>query len=255
MADVKWIKIVTDIFENEKIVLIENMPDADSLIVVWFKILCLAGRQNKGGVLQISKKMAYTDEMLATIFRTELDTIKIALEVFLSFGMIGKSGDCYIIKNWEKYQNVDGLKKIREQTKQRTAKYRDKKRLASDNSDGDVTVTQCDATDKNREDKNREDKNRTNNIISDKPKKIVLGSYSNVFFDEIEFEKLKAEFTDYEEQIENLSEYMESTGRKYKNHLATIRSWAKNNYLHKSNTKNALDAKEVNPYAKYSHLI
>ena len=41
-------------------------------------------------------------------------------------------------------------------------------------------------------------------------------------------EKLQAEFpTDWEERIENLSNYMESKGKTYKNHLATIRCWAR----------------------------
>ena len=50
MADVKWIKITTDIFDDEKILLIESLPDAYSIIVVWFKLLCLAGKQNNSGV-------------------------------------------------------------------------------------------------------------------------------------------------------------------------------------------------------------
>ena len=41
MADVKWIKIVTDIFDDEKMILIESLPDADSIMVCWFKLLCL----------------------------------------------------------------------------------------------------------------------------------------------------------------------------------------------------------------------
>ena len=44
MADVKWIKITTDIFDDEKILLIESLPDAYSIITVWFKLLCLAGK-------------------------------------------------------------------------------------------------------------------------------------------------------------------------------------------------------------------
>ena len=36
MSEVKWIKIVTDLFEDEKILLIETMPKADSIIVIWF---------------------------------------------------------------------------------------------------------------------------------------------------------------------------------------------------------------------------
>ena len=49
MADVKWIKIATDIFDDEKILLIESLPEADSIIVIWFKLLCLAGKQNNSG--------------------------------------------------------------------------------------------------------------------------------------------------------------------------------------------------------------
>ena len=44
MAEVKWIKIVTDVFDDEKILLIESLPEADSIIVIWFKLLCLAGK-------------------------------------------------------------------------------------------------------------------------------------------------------------------------------------------------------------------
>ena len=46
MADIKWIKITTDIFDDEKILLIESLPEADSIIVIWFKLLCLAGKMN-----------------------------------------------------------------------------------------------------------------------------------------------------------------------------------------------------------------
>ena len=62
----KWIKITTDIFDDEKILLIESLPDAYSIIVVWFKLLCLAGKQNNSGVFMMGR-IAYTDKMLATI--------------------------------------------------------------------------------------------------------------------------------------------------------------------------------------------
>ncbi len=54
------------------------------------------------------------------------------------------------------------------------------------------------------------------------------GNYQNVLLSEDELLKLQAEFsTDYQDRIERLSEYMASSGKRYKNHLATIRSWAK----------------------------
>ena len=68
-SEVKWIKIVTDIFDDEKILLIEAMPDADAIIVIWFKLLCLAGKQNNNGVLVMSDRIPCNDEMLSAIFR------------------------------------------------------------------------------------------------------------------------------------------------------------------------------------------
>ena len=61
MTEVKWIKIVTDIFDDEKILIIESMPEADAMIVIWFKLLCLAGKQNNSGVFTINNRIAYTD--------------------------------------------------------------------------------------------------------------------------------------------------------------------------------------------------
>ena len=54
------------------------------------------------------------------------------------------------------------------------------------------------------------------------------GEYSNVLLSDTDMLKLQAEFpTDWEERIERLSAYMASTGKTYKNHLATIRNWAR----------------------------
>lgn len=54
------------------------------------------------------------------------------------------------------------------------------------------------------------------------------GSYQNVLLTDEEYQKLQTEFPhDYTERIERLSEYIASTGKKYKSHLATIRSWAR----------------------------
>lgn len=60
-----------------------------------------------------------------------------------------------------------------------------------------------------------------------KPARHKYGKYSNVLLSDEDLEKLKAEFPDWEERIERLSEYIASKGAKYKSHLATIRSWAR----------------------------
>ena len=59
-------------------------------------------------------------------------------------------------------------------------------------------------------------------------KRHQYGEYGNVLLSDTDMEKLKAEFpTDWQARIENLSSYMASKGVSYKNHLATIRNWAR----------------------------
>lgn len=147
MAGVKWIKICTDIFDDEKVVLIDSMPKADSIIVIWFKLLCLAGKQNNGGVFMLNDKIAYTEDMLAHIFRRPVATVKLALKTFVDYGMIEIVDKVVTIPNWEKHQSLDALEKARAANQKRVAAYRDKQKATTDdcNSDcngyGNVTVT------------------------------------------------------------------------------------------------------------------
>lgn len=163
MADVKWIKICTDIFDDEKILLIESLPEADSIIVVWFKLLCLAGKQNNSGVFMMNNKVAYTEEMLATIFRRKITTIRLALDTFEQFGMIERFEGVVTIPNWEKHQSLDQLELARENTRKRVAKHRAKQKLLANNGCNvteTLPVTECngDRKDKNRLEKEKKDK-------------------------------------------------------------------------------------------------
>lgn len=128
MSKVKWIKITTDIFNDEKMLLIESMPDSDTLIVIWFKLLSLAGKSNNGGLVMISDTVPYTREMLATIFRRKLTVVTLALKTFEEFGMIEIVDQKILIRNWEKHQNVKGLDDIREQNRIRQNKHREKQK-------------------------------------------------------------------------------------------------------------------------------
>lgn len=128
MSDVRWIKITTDIFDDEKIQLIESMPEGDTLIVIWFKLLVLAGKQNYSGVLALGDKVFYTEKMLTTVFRRKATTIKLALKTFEQFSMIAFVDGAVTIPNWEKHQNIDGLEKIRQQTRERVTRFRQKQK-------------------------------------------------------------------------------------------------------------------------------
>ena len=128
MTYVKWIKIVTDIFEDEKILLIESLPEADAIIVIWFKLLCLGGRINNGGVLMLNDKLPYTDEMLSTIFRRPVNTIRLAISTFEKFQMVEVINNVITIPNWGKHQSLDKIEKRNDYMREYMKEYRKKQK-------------------------------------------------------------------------------------------------------------------------------
>lgn len=142
MSDVKWIKIATDIFDDEKILLIEGLPQADSIIIVWFKLLCLAGKQNNSGVFIINESIAYTSGMLATVFRMKESTVKKALKTFEQFGMIEIVDGVITIPKWNKHQTLDSYEKKKERDRQYQQERRERqKTLAKKSSDNSFDVS------------------------------------------------------------------------------------------------------------------
>lgn len=139
-SEVRWIKIVTDIFDDEKILLIESMPESDGIIVIWFKLLCLAGKQNNNGVFMLNDRVPYTEEMLSHIFRRPLNTVRMALKVFEQYGMIEIVNDTIMIPNWAKHQQLDKLEKRREYQRNLMAERRaSQKKIAMAISDENGT--------------------------------------------------------------------------------------------------------------------
>lgn len=124
MADIKWIKIVTNIFDDEKMLMIETLPSADSIMVVWFKLLCLAGKTNNSGVFIFNERIPYTDEMLAAIFRRDINVVRLALKTFEDFGMIEIIDNVITIPNWSKHQSLDAYEKKKARDRERIAKKR-----------------------------------------------------------------------------------------------------------------------------------
>lgn len=229
VADVKWIKITTDVFDDDKILLIESLPEADSIIVIWFKLLCLAGKQNNSGVFIMGNQIPYTDKMLATIFRRKESTVQLALQTFEQFGMIELIDGVITIPNWGKHQNLDQIESKKEYMKRYMKEYREKQKLLSSGGGKSNCKTNSKSNvsrvDKIRKEEKREEEKEEKNIKEIRHK---YGEYKNVLLSDSDFEKLKSEFpSDYQDRIENLSSYIASTGKTYKNHLATIRNWAR----------------------------
>ena len=130
MAEVKWIKLSSELFDNRKIKQIRKMPDGDAIIVIWFQILCLAGNQGSKGLVFFSNDIPYTEEMLSVEFDRNINTVRLAIATFIKFEMIEIINDFILISNWERYQSADKIESIREYNRDKKREQRIKQKQA-----------------------------------------------------------------------------------------------------------------------------
>lgn len=166
MADVKWIKITTDMFDNRKIKHLRRLPDGNNIVLIWVMLLTMAGRCNSGGMIFLTENIPYTPKMLADELDFEENTVRLALEALERLGMVVMSNGCFTIAGWSEHQNIDGMDKIREQNRLRKQRQRENQKLLPDVSrDSHVTVTQSHATEEEiEEEKERERESDTERI-------------------------------------------------------------------------------------------
>lgn len=131
MNEIKWVKLSVDMFDDEKIRLLEKLPEGDTMIVIWCKLLTMAGKSNHKGYIMLTENFPYTEEMLTTIIDRPAVTVKMALQTFQRFGMIDfdDSENAFYLPNWIKHQNIEGMERQKELTRQRVQKHRQRKRL------------------------------------------------------------------------------------------------------------------------------
>ncbi|EJW19189.1 phage replisome organizer N-terminal domain-containing protein [Paenibacillus alvei] len=144
MSEIKWIKLSVGLFDNKKIEVIETLPEADTLIVIWLKLLTMAGKSNAGGSIMLTDTIPYTEDQLISLMNRPITTVRAAFNLFKQYGMIEiwEDGRVYL-SSWEKHQNVDGMERIRELDRNRKRKQREKQRalLLQESGNSHVTVT------------------------------------------------------------------------------------------------------------------
>lgn len=162
MADVKWIKLTTNMFDNRKIKHLRRLPEGNSIVLIWVMLLTMAGRCNSGGMIFLTENIPYTPKMLADELDFEENTVKLALNALEQLNMIVTERGFYAIAGWEEHQNKEGLDKIREQNRIRQANYKAKQKLLQ----GNVTVTLGNATEEEKEiDKEKEERISCQQIV------------------------------------------------------------------------------------------
>lgn len=241
MSDIKWIKFYVNMFDNRKIRFIDTLPERDAILVIWFKLMALAGLINDGGEVYLTREIPYTDELLSAQFNRPLNTVRLALKTFEQLEMIEIVDDILQLTNWQEYQGSEQLDRIKELGKIRQKNFRDRKRITAKN-DSNVTrnvteslrvtqgvthdVTQSNAVDKIREEEDKNTLLRECNAPAP-ARESLFGPYENVKLTEEELEALKKDFPDaWLDMIANLSTYMQTHGAEYADHDAIMRKWA-----------------------------
>ena len=131
--------------DNRKIKRIRRLPDGNNVVLFWVFLLTKAGESNKNGGLFFLEDMPYTIDDLAEEFDFTHDFVKFALKTLEGLKMIELFDEIIYIKNWEKYQSVEGMERVRKLNAERNRKYRERqKQLKLENSD--VSVTSRDGT-------------------------------------------------------------------------------------------------------------
>ena len=152
MGEVQWIKLYIEMFDKRKIKKLRRLPAGNDILLIWVMLLAMAGKCNAGGMIFITESVPFTEDDLADELDFDVNTIKLALEAFEKLDMVEiKDGGYINILGWEEHQNVDKLEEIREQTRKRVAKCREKKRLQECNVTSNATVTHCNALEEEEE--------------------------------------------------------------------------------------------------------
>ena len=179
MKGIDWIKITISMFEDEKMRLFDALEERDLIVYLWLRLLLQAGKVNDNGLIYLNENVPYTKDMLAVLFNRPINLVIKVLELLESFEMIEIYENNIIrICNWEKHQNIEGMRKVREINKERTRNCRERKKMdykVTDNKTNDescnnssLNLSQTCNVNVTQQKEKREKENKKKNLESDK---------------------------------------------------------------------------------------
>jgi predicted phage replisome organizer len=224
MADNKkyyYLKLKENFYDSEEMILLQNMQDGYLYSDILMKLYLRSLKNN--GKLMFKDVIPYTPSALAQVVRHQVGTVEKALKLFQELGLVEilDNGAIYMmdIQNFigESSTEADRKRVYRDKIKNEKLLLGQKSDICPDKSTPEIEIDIDIEKDIDIDIKKKKEK-----------VKHKYGEYKNVFFTDEQYSKLITEFpNDYNERIENLDSYIQSTGKKYKDCLATIRNWAR----------------------------
>jgi predicted phage replisome organizer len=172
-------------FDNRKVKHLRKLPDGNNIVLIWVMLLTMAGRCNSGGMIFLTENIPYTPKMLADELDFEENTVILALQALEKLNMIVTENGFFTIAGWEEYQNIEGMDKIREQSRLRKQRQRAKQKLLGEVSrDSHGTVTECHDTELDKELEKDLDKDFTTTTTGEAPSMSEVYMYFREHLDE-----------------------------------------------------------------------
>ena len=215
-----YLKLKENFFDSDSIVLLEDMKDgilySNILLKLYLKSL------KNGGRLQLDEHIPYTAQMIATLTRHQIGTVERALAIFQQLGLVEQL-DCGLLYMTD-IELMIGQSST-EAERKRAARLENKALLPPRTNGGHLSDIRPPEIEIKKEIDIEIEKERE--LKPGRAAPAAYGRYKNVILTDTELSELQAELPDkWEYYIDRLSGYIASTGRKYKNHAATIRRWA-----------------------------
>lgn len=175
MAEVKWVKLTTDMFDNRKIKHLRKLPEGNNIVLIWVMLLTMAGRCNSGGMIFLTENIPYTPKMLADELDFEENTVVLALKVLEQLDMIVTDNGFFSIAGWEEYQNADKLAEMRAKDRERKrVKRAQAKTLLDVSTDVHGQSADCPHIEEEREEE-KEEEFHSITLARQEHKRMVLG--------------------------------------------------------------------------------
>lgn len=218
-----YLKLKENFYNSETMVILESMQDGLLYSNLLLKMYLMSLKS--GGILMLNDHLPHTPQTIATFTRHQVGTVERALKVFLEFGLVEilTDGAYYMadIQLLIGQSSTEGERKKKERMRLKRQKLLPSGGvdICPPYSQGDICPPEI--RDKRLDIRDKSIENR------ERDKTHAYGRYRNVFLSSAELAELQTELPSlWEQYIERLSEYMESSGKGYKNHAATIRRWA-----------------------------
>lgn len=243
MGEMKWIKIATDIFSDQKIMRIEDRTDADCIELIWIKLLALAGQRNNDGIFSVDGEPTSLNQF-SLLFMRPLKKVKAAFQVLEQVGLIEVKDNVVTIPNWSKYQSYDKSEKDTTYHREYMRNYRKVNSKVNSEVNIEVNSEEVCETHKNKNididiNKKESKEKKVNNPPSEEDRK-AYGPWKNVMLTDAELQVLQNQYPNWQALIDNFSEKIKAKGYTYANHCAAICAWEKQDRADRQKAKGGM---------------